>query len=250
MKYRQSFEVRFCEADRRSLLTPVALFNLIQEAAIRHGDAANIEGEKLMDMGFAWMMNRIHMRIDRYPRRRETVHVETWGSSLQGLFAVREWRVYDDDDNEIACATARWIMLDTKKRKIIKLPSEIAEHYGEHKERGIEDPFDRMTPIESVENEKRFHVRLSELDTNQHANSVAYVDWCLEAVPEDVLNDYLPCDIEIVYKKESKLGDGLIANSAEDSAAANGGRTFHHAIRLEDDGSLLTMGKSVWRKVE
>ena len=248
MKYRQSFEVRFCEADRHSRLTPIALFNYLQEIAIGHGDAVGMDGETLAAMGYAWMMNRLHVQVDRYPRRRETVHVETWGSTLTGLFAIREWNVTDESGVSIARATARWIILNLRKRKIIKLPEMIAERYGEHEGRGIDDPFDRMTPIESGEYEKRFHVRLSELDSNQHANSASYIDWCLEAVPEGVLNEYLPCDIEITYKKESKLGDGLIAASLEEPSPDAEQRVFRHAIRLEENGGLLTMGKSVWQR--
>lgn len=248
MKYQQSFEVRFCEADQHSRLTPVALFNYLQECAIRHGDAAGMpDGEGLADMGYAWMMNRLHFEVDRYARRQETVHVETWCSTLTGLFAIREWNVTDDSGVSIARATGRWVIFDIRKRRIVKLPEMMAERYGEHEGRGIDDAFDRMTPIESGEHEKRFHVRLSELDSNQHANSASYIDWCLEAVPEDVLKEYLPCDIEITYKKESRLGDGLIASSLEEPSAEPTQRVFRHAILLDEDGALLTMGKSVWR---
>jgi len=250
MKYRQSFEVRFCESDRRSHLTPIALFQYLQEAAIGHGDAVEMDGDALTDLGYAWMMNRLHMHVERYPKRRETVEVETWGSSLQGLYAIREWRMTDAANEVIARATARWIILDIAKRKIIRLPEVLAERYGEHKGRGLEDPFDRMTPIESGMHEKTFHVRVSELDTNQHANSASYIDWCLEAVPDEVLNEYAPESLEITYKKESKLGDGLVAQSIEETAPASDARAFRHAIRLEETGDLLTMAASVWRRVE
>lgn len=249
MKYRQSFEVRFCEVDRHSRLTPIALFNYLQEGAIGHGDAVGMpDGEGLAGMGYAWMMNRLHIQIDRYARRRETVHVETWCSMLSGLFAIREWNVTDESGVSIAQATGRWVIFDLRKRKIIKLPGMMAERYGEHDGRGIDDPFARMTPIESGEYEKRFHVRSSELDSNQHANSASYIDWCLEAVPEDVLNEYLPSDIEITYKKESKLGDGLVASSLEEPSQEPAQLVFRHAIRLEENGALLSMGKSVWQR--
>ena len=250
MKFRKSFEVRFSEADRRSLLTPIALFNYLQEAAIGHGDAVGLEGESLAEMGYMWMLNRIHFRINQYPSRRDTVHVETWGSTLTGLYAVREWNLTGDDGQKVASATARWILVDTQKGKIIKLPEILAERYGVHEGRGLDDNFERMSAIESGEFQKRFHVRLSELDSNQHANSASYIDWCLEAVPEDVLNSYLPQDLEITFKKESKLGDGLIASSLEEPSGEQGYRVFLHAIRNEVDDTLLTIGKSTWQKAE
>lgn len=247
MKHRQTFEIRFYEADRASRLTPVALFNYMQEAAIDHGDAAGMDGNMLADLGYAWMMNRLHLRIERYPTRRERIQIETWGSNLKGLYAIREWRATDEQDRVVALATGRWIILDLKRMKIIKIPDVMAERYGEHEGRVIDDPFERMTAIEDGGFERRFHVRLSELDTNQHANSACYIDWCLEAVPERVLADYLPYSIELTFKKESKLGEGLIARSVQQEPESGQRPTFLHGVWRESDGSIAALGRSVWR---
>ena len=151
MKFRKSFEVRFSEADRRSVLTPIALFNYLQEAAIGHGDAVGMDGETLEEMGYVWMLNRLHIRVEHYPRRRETVHVETWGSTLTGLYAVREWNVTDDTGQTIVSATARWIIFDAQKRKIIKLPDMLAERYTQYgalKVDTAEAVIDLLVPIQ------------------------------------------------------------------------------------------------------
>lgn len=250
MKHSQSFEIRFCEVDRNSRLTPIALFNFLQEVAIGHGDAVGMDGETLGRMGYAWMMNRVHMQIDRYPVRLETVHVQTWAFTLVGLYAIREWKVTDAAGECIARATARWIIFDIAKKKIVKLPAILPERYGEHEDRALEDPFLRMKPIAEGENRKSFHVRLSELDTNQHANSACYIDWCLEAVPDEIQNGYLPHSVEVTFKKESKLGEALESTSLERESDTADERVFEHAVALAEKGDLLTMGRSTWRKIE
>lgn len=247
MKHRQSFDIRFYEADRASRLTPVALFNYLQEAAIGHGDATGLDGKALAELGYAWMMNRLHLRIERYPTRREVVQVETWGSNLKGLYAIREWQVTDTDGRTVASATGRWIILDTERKRIIKIPELMAQRYGEHEGRAIDDSFARMEPVEGGGFERRFHVRLSELDTNQHANSACYIDWCLEAVPRDLLDAYLPYSIEITYKKEARLGEGLVARSEEATNDRDTERVFRHTVRKEDGGAVAAIGRSVWR---
>ncbi len=59
MKHRESFDIRFYETDRSSRLTPIALFNYLQETAIGHGDAAGLDGS--FDAG------RDGLRVDDEP---------------------------------------------------------------------------------------------------------------------------------------------------------------------------------------
>ncbi len=247
MKHTERFEVRFYEADRASRLTPVSLFNYLQETAIRHGDAAGMDGPALQQLGYMWMMNRLRLEVLRYPVRREEVRVETWGSCLHGLFAVREWRATDARGEVIALATGRWLTIDVAKKKIIKIPPQMAATYGEHEGRAIEDSFERMDPPQDGAHARHFHVRFSELDTNQHANSASYVDWCLEAVPQDVLDSHLPSVFEITFKKEAKLGEELIATSAESAASSADRRAFRHVLKRARDGAINAIAASEWR---
>lgn len=249
MKHVERFEVRFYEADRASRLTPVSLFNYLQETAIRHSDTAGMDGDSLMRRGYAWMLNRLHMRILRYPLRREVVQVETWGSCLRGLFAVREWRATDARGEVVALATGRWLVIDLKRKKIVKILPDMQAAYGEYEDRAMIDTFERMDPIQGGTNPRRFHVRSSELDINQHANSASYVDWCLEAVPGDILEGYLPFGIEITFKKEAKLGEELVATSLEVPGAGPGERRFHHLLSRSTDGAVNAIAASVWRPV-
>lgn len=250
MKHTERFEVRFYETDRASRLTPISLFNYLQEAAIRHGDAAGMDGAALQKLGFMWMMNRLRLEVLRYPVRREEVRVETWGSCLHGLFAVREWRALDARGEVIALATGRWVVIDVPRKKIIKIPPEMPAAYGEHEGRAIDDAFLRMEAPANGVNARHFHVRFSELDTNQHANSASYVDWCLEAVPQEVLDSHLPSVFEITFKKEAKLGEELIAASAETGFATPGVRAFRHLLTRASDGAVNAIAASEWRPVD
>lgn len=246
MKHTERFEVRFYETDRASRLTPVSLFNYLQETAIRHGDAVGMDGPALQRLGYMWMMNRLRLEVRRYPVRREEVHVETWGSCLHGLFAIREWRATDAKGEVLALATGRWVIIDVARKKIVKIPPQMEQAYGEHEGRAIEDSFARMNAPAQGSSTRRFHVRFSELDTNQHANSASYVDWCLEAVPQDVLDSCLPSVFEITFKKEAKLGEELVATSTE-TARDPGTRAFQHLLSRSEDGAVNAIAASVWR---
>ena len=246
MKFTRTFDVRFTETDRKSRLTAIALYNYLQETAVDHSDSVKVAPEDLETWKYAWILNRIRIEVNRFPRHREKVAVTTWASSLRGLYAIREWTMVDGRGEVAARSTSRWILLDVERKRAVGLPPFIREAYGEVSERAIDDSFARETAIEGGEFEKRFHVRASDLDSNQHANSACYIDWCLETVPREVLNDCTPKTFEVIYKKESALGDGLVVMSRAVAEAADGGQRFEHAVRLDKDGTVLAMGKSTW----
>ena len=88
------YEIRFYETDHESRLTPVTLFNFLQEAATSHSKASGLSLERLAGEGIAWFLTRIHVRMDRYPRRGQgDVLVRTWPFRLKGLYAVREFEI-------------------------------------------------------------------------------------------------------------------------------------------------------------
>jgi len=187
------------------------------------------------------------LRILTYPIRRDSIRVETWGSNFKGMFATREWRVTNATGVDVAQATGRWVLLSGEPKRIIRIPAMISEGYGEYADRALEDTFDRMIPPEAATSERSFHVRFSELDTNQHANSASYVDWCLESVPVSVMDTFIPESFEITFKKECRLGDELIARSEEAASPAPESRRYRHGLWRKADGALLAIAASAWR---
>ena len=247
MQHETTFTIRFFETDHSGCITPVALFNIMQEVAIQHGDAVGMTPAALDEAGYVWMMNRIHMQIGRLPKRGESLHVKTWAFHMTGMYATREWDMTAEDGSPVARATGRWIILDAPKRKIIRVPEHMGETYGVYPERAVEDTFERMHPLELHEHEREFHVRASDLDTNQHANSAAYMDWVLESVPPDMMEHAAPLSIELMYKKECKQGDALVARSQATENGVQTDRTYVHEVRNSDTGDVLCLGRTRWK---
>lgn len=248
MRYRHSYEIRRRDAGRDECLTPDALYDYLQETAILHSDSVDLGANSLARHGLAWILNRVIIHVDRYPRRREMVTIETWANNLRGLYAIREWRASDEAGAAFARATSRWFLINIEKRKPARIPGFITEAYGEIPEdRAIADSFDRVSPIETAETTKLFHVRLSDLDTNQHANSSRYIDWAIEAVPAEILYACKPSAIDISYKQEGLLGDEILSLSAR-TAIEGDDPAFDHVIRRTGGGEVLAMGRTHWRR--
>ena len=240
--FRHACDVRFHDTERTLRLTPFALYGHLQEAAMLHSSVAGYTGDVLMDRGWAWVQNRVHLQVDRYPQWQESLLVETWASSFKGMFATREFLLRDAESNIVARGSSRWVLVDLVKLKPMRMPQELTDGYHTNTDRAVDDDFPRMRAPESAEYSRSFHVRLSDLDTNQHANSACYIDWCLESAPHEIHRTCAPTRVELTYKKESVLGDAI----RSDGAKAIDDHTFDHAVYNDDTGEVLALGRSYW----
>ncbi len=249
MPYVHDYEVRYYDSGGNARVTPVALYSYLQESALRHCDDIGLTTPKLFEMGYTWMLNRVHVQIRHYPRYKERVRVETWPVNISGLYSLREFFVYDESGAQCALATTRWVLIDIAKRRPVRPPESMAQGFELRDLRAIEDDFPKLDLVENPIAEKTFHVRLSDLDINQHANSRCYFDWVLEAVPDDVLRGYIPASVEIHYRQEASLGDAIEASSAEIPCEGAERRGFVHALAAPGNTGLLAQARSHWRRV-
>jgi medium-chain acyl-[acyl-carrier-protein] hydrolase len=239
------YRVRVYEADHTGCLTPISLFNYLQETA---GAAAAARSRGRIDLrarGLAWFLNRFHFRIARYPRIGELVRVRTWPHRMEKHASIREFEVLDGTGALFAAATSQWVLINLVQRRLTRVPDWLRESYPVHDRRMLDDPFTRIPAPEAPDLELRFHVRISDLDVNQHANSASYIDWCLEAVPEDTHRRFVPSDFEINYLREAGVREGLTVHSERilDTGEAPG---FLHIIRRDADGEKLAVARSRW----
>ncbi len=255
--FENTYQVRRFELDREHRLTPVSLFNYLTETANSHSESLGRGQLAIAAHGFTWFLVRFHIQIERYPRLGEELAVRTWAASLRGLYARREFVIMAG--GTVACrATSRWVLINLARRRPVRQPLYISEAYEVFDQSAVDDDFDKIAPLETPTITKAFHVRLSDLDANQHATSAAYIDWCLEAVPREVHEAMLPVEIEVVFERESTLGETLLSESSPRNATSGyeaghkpgpgpSRPSFRHQIRAGESGLVLARGTSRWR---
>jgi acyl-CoA thioesterase FadM len=202
--------VRFSDTDRTLRATPMAMYGFMQEAAISHSESVGMGAGDLAAQNYAWMLNRVHLRYEDYPMWRDDLAIETWVTQLDGLYAIREFVMRDSEGNELATGTSRWVLIDMEKERPVRIPSSLGQRYGQCDRRAIADSFPRHKAVEHAEVSREFHVRLSDLDPNEHANSACYFDWCVETVPEAIHRSCRLASLQISYRAQSLHGDNLL----------------------------------------
>jgi len=246
-KFKMEFEVHYHEVNFEEQVTPLTLLYYLEDAAIAHSESVGNGLVQVKAEGVAWLLNRWHLQMERYPTHGEKVIIETWPSSFERFYGRREFLIRNMAEEIIGRATSLWIFYNIVTKRPSRIRSEFGEVYGLDPWRAIDDPFDSppSVGVEAGECQQKFSVRRSDIDTNGHVNNANYLQWMLEAVPEDIYQNHQLASLEIQYKKETTYGSSIYSKClVEDSDCLQ--PVCRHVILGEDSGQELAIAKTVW----
>lgn len=242
--HRQGFLVHSYEVDPWERLTPRALCAFLQEAAGQDADNHGVSVRRLVEGGLAWVLQRLRVEVSAYPALGSTLTVATWARHFGGVVAERDFEARDPAGRLLAAATSRWVVMDFRARRVVRLPDFI-RRLPVCRARALELDGREMPAPEPFAHERRFEVRRSDLDVARHVNNTRYVEWVLETVPDDLYETHDPEGFEIVFRRESVLGDTVLCGSRE--LPGEGSRRFAHGLRTTERADALVQASSRWR---
>ena len=176
--------VPYANVDREQVLLLRGVFELLQEAAIKHADQFAAGTLAVANRGETWVLNRMAAEIARYPHYEEPVRVVTWSSGIRGFKGYRDFRVYGGDEL-IASASTLWLYLSLATKSLCRVPREVAEQFPSRADPAVFCPdLERLawTPPAPGAAGLPVTVRYSDVDANGHVNNTAYFDYLQTAL--------------------------------------------------------------------
>ncbi|OHB26048.1 MAG: hypothetical protein A2X84_09715 [Desulfuromonadaceae bacterium GWC2_58_13] len=242
----RDYRVRFYEVDHRARLRPATLLDYLQDAAGEHTIALGIAVADLRRRNLTWVLSRTHARFLHYPHAGDTLRVQTWPSGREGLFALRDFEVHDQEERLVALATTSWAVIDVTTGRPVRLDSALPK-YPLHDRRAIAADFASLPKMIGCAAEMAFQVRRSDLDINHHVNNTVYPGWALETVPDEIDVSCQLSEIEIGYRAPATCGDRVLSRiQAENTSSCP---TFLHQLVNKADGRELTRLRSTWLRL-
>ena len=237
------FRARYHEIDPMGATRLPVILSWLQDAGGTHAKQLGVSLKELHKIGLTWVLSRLNLQMIRYPGYNEPIAVQTWPATREGLFSIRDYRLYDRNSQIIAMASSSWAALDLKTRRPVKLNDHLPD-YPLRQERAIEDRFDTLPLLDGCHTSLQLPVLRSDLDQNQHVNNTVYAAWAMEAVPSSIADHYRPSSIEIGFRAEALYGDKINSCCAptEDDP-----HTLIHRIEKADDARELARLKTFWR---
>lgn len=234
--------VSWHDVDFSGFLSIYSLFNFAQETAWKHAEKLGFGFEKLGDEKLAWVLfgMRIKMLKD-LPNWQGELIIQTQPKGITGLFANRDYRILNAENELIAIGSSNWVVIDTELRRPLRLDHVFdslrfvenpVNHISRLKPRG-EFPFLLNT----------YTVKASDIDLYGHVNNAKYVAWITDLYTPEQLKDHPLDEILVNFLQETRFGEEIeiYADKVE-----NHGKVQYKMQRKSDE-KIILMAELEWK---
>ena len=205
--YTQDYYIDTIDVDRFGRLKTSSILYLAQEVATKHCSILQADYDTLARKNLFWAVTRHKVRINRLPRRGETIRIETWPMPTTRVAYPRNMVIYDEAGEECIRLISIWVLMDAEKRTMV-LPGD-ADVAVEGILRGGELDSPLGIPAKDLKNTADRRVCFTDLDRNGHMNNTRYLDWASDLMHSDFHRESTPREISICYFSEALEGQEM-----------------------------------------
>ncbi|MFP4113160.1 MAG: acyl-[acyl-carrier-protein] thioesterase [Spirochaetota bacterium] len=248
--HREHFTVRSYEVDPDGRLRLVVLVRMLQEAAWQHAHILGKGFHHREEGALFWVLSRLRLHIDRYPRWGDAFTVRTYPVGTEKLFAVREFALHDEADEIIARATSGWLVVDGGRGRPVRPERVVSDlvladrEFPADLDRAADPPTADSPTADHVRAVGPQPVRYRDIDQYRHVNNASYLEWVLDAADPDRAMTACVSDLAIDFLKETLLGDTYTVRLQSDSSQP--GPTDHFEITRGPTGEPAVRGTLTW----
>ena len=241
-KTKETFKIRAYDIDNQKRVTIPALMKCMHEAAMTNAIHLKLSVWDLEPHGISWVLMRKKLTIHRLPILGEQIQVQTYPAGFEKFFTYRDYLVYDMDGTLIATASTTWLLMDTTTRKMSRIPDFIGSLE-------MPDPATclprlplKLPKFGEPFMQQMFRVGWHELDFNMHLNNLYYLQWILETLPDEQLQEKELDNINILYKLECKWKEEVLAETEQISDTL-----FRHRLVRQSDNKEVVLAETNWK---
>lgn len=211
MQFKEMYTVKTRELGKTNEITNYGILALLEDIAGMHSDSIGYGVKDIERNKRSWIIMNWKLKVFKRPGYGERLLVKTWtrtmGKGKNGYFSYRDFEIIDNEGNQVAIATSKWILYDIEKQRISKISSEIVELYKTEQNHIFEDEeFEKLQEPQKYETVTEYVVKRSDIDVNQHVHNLNYLNIAYEALPEEIYEASECMNVLIEYKHQIKFG--------------------------------------------
>jgi acyl-ACP thioesterase len=245
--FEKQFELRYFEMNSFGEALSTTILTLLEETASDHCYSINHSLYDLEKQNIGWVLLSGVMKMERYPKYKEKITIRTWLSSYSLVKGFRENIIYDEQGKIIGVAKGQWVFFDILRRRPTRIYDGIKEKWSFYPEECIQyDIKKKIEPIDHGKLTKEFRVNRFDIDSNQHVNNIRYLQWMMESIPNEVIDNYYLHAIDGRFIAEAQYGDTIISFTERDVS----NNSFVHSIKNQDNNTFCAAARTIWKKRE
>lgn len=208
--YSEKIKLKYSDIGKSNSLNIKSLLGYLQEMACSHSDIAGYGLNDIPNTHVTWLLLDWKVKMLSHPAYNEEITINTWPRTLEKFYSYRDFEIFDNDNNLVAIASSKWLLINTETKKIEKIFDKIVNAYGIEEKKVFDEPINERPKVPENSNLTfTYTIQRRDIDTNSHVNNLHYIDFALESLPEDVYNSNEFDNIEIHYKKEIMYGESI-----------------------------------------
>lgn len=206
--YSKKVTLKYSDIGIANKLNLKSLIKYLQDAAGEHSDLAGYGISNIEKTHLAWLVLNWKVKMISHPHYNEEITIKTWARSLEKVYSYRDFEILDSNNNLVAIASSKWLLVDSNTKKIKHITEDIVNSYGLNNKAVFNVNLDEKPKVpENNSLNFTYKVQRRDIDTNHHVNNLFYIDFALETIPENIYLSNEFNNIEIFYKKEIKYGE-------------------------------------------
>jgi len=241
--FKKQFDLRYFEMGQHGEATPVTILTLLEETAADHCLSIGHSLYDLLEKGVGWVLLSGRMVMDRYPEYKEKITIKTWLSSFSTFRGTRENLIIGEEGGIIGRAKGFWLFFDIERRRPARIFDNMLEKWGINPEESIEVDSTKVEALDSATYSNEFVIHRFDMDSNEHVNNLRYLQWAMESIPDDIIDN---CYLHII--DGNFVGEAQYGHTIESLAEpVDSEKTFVHTIRDIDCNKICSTARTVWK---
>ncbi len=222
-------------ADRKLRIT--SLMQYLEDMAIRQSEECGIGLDFYEQTQTAWVLAKWDLEVNAYPAFTQDITITTEPHSFRNYFGFRRYEVRSSNDKILAKANTLWVYIDMRRKRPTPVTEEVIQAFGISPDSKRPLAIQSPEPPDEIDYQTRFHIRLGDIDTNQHVNNIRYIEWALETLPPEFIRTKKASRVMADYRKELMYGDEVYS-TAEILAQSESVRSRHKISNSQKDACL------------
>jgi acyl-ACP thioesterase len=235
------------EVDARGQLPVPSLGKFLQESAYNNANFLGFGYDQLKDENLFWVLSRLEIRMESYPKWRDKIYIRTWPSGIDGLLAFRDFQILNEDRQVIGSAGSAWLMLDSVRRRPqrMKVFFEKFHHFPGRADTKVKPV--KLPNLENPLKKPSFPVRYSDLDLYDHVNNAKYMQWIIDSYPVEMHTKHIISTFEINFLSETRIEDEVFIQT-EKIEDQEENLIYLHCIHRKKDERPICHARITWEK--
>jgi Acyl-ACP thioesterase len=247
--FTKKYEIHYYEVNSKMRCKLPAIINFLEDIGTQQSEQLGVGIDYCLKNNCGWVFYKYDIKMHKYPVFGETISITTEPVGFKKFYGLRKYFIKDEEENLIGEGTALFFLIDIEKRRPMRIQEEQYNSYGVDGDLDCDISMDKIEKCDEEENIKEFDIRYSDIDSNNHVNNVNYVEWAIEAVPPEVISNYVLTRIKVIFEKETTYGEKISVSATVKEVEDETQLKTYHKIK-NNEGSQLTLLEAEWESVK